>query len=295
MAIDAESILLLDGATGTELDRRGVDVSLPLWSAKALIDAPEVVEQIHIDYLKAGAEAIITNTFRTHRRSLEKVGAGDRAEELTKLAVELAKSARDKVGVEALILGAVSPLEDCYHPEFAPSIEPCEREHEEMIGHLLEAGVDYIIIETVNTIHEALAAAEKARRLAPGKWMISFCTKTEGPPGVLLHGPPLVDVLPALTEAYAVGVNCIVAQAVEAQVRLLRALLPDAVRVVAYGNIGHSDEAGVWHDSEAIDPRRYADYVERWIEAGASIVGGCCGTTPETIRAVAERLGKPGR
>ena len=63
-------MLILDGATGTELDRRGVDVTLPLWSARAMIDAPEVLEEIHVDYLRSGADAIVTNTFRTHERLL---------------------------------------------------------------------------------------------------------------------------------------------------------------------------------------------------------------------------------
>ncbi len=72
----------IDGATGSELDRRGVDLSLPLWSSRALLDAPEVLAEVHRDYLSAGAEAITAATFRTHRRSLEKAGLGERAAEL---------------------------------------------------------------------------------------------------------------------------------------------------------------------------------------------------------------------
>ena len=123
-------ILLLDGATGTELDRRGCDVSLPLWSGKSLIEAPEVVEQIHADYLRAGSDAIITNSFRTHRRSLDKGGVADRAKELTALSVDLAKSAREAVKPDAMILGSVAPQEDCYHPELAPTVAECRVEHE---------------------------------------------------------------------------------------------------------------------------------------------------------------------
>jgi homocysteine S-methyltransferase len=293
MTNGTDSILLLDGATGTELDRRGVDVSLPLWSAKALLDAPDVVEQIHVDYLNAGAEAIITNSFRTHRRSLAKAGFGDRAAELTRLSVDIARSARDTVKPEAMILGSVAPLEDCYHPEWSPTMDECRREHAEMLTHLKEAEVDLVIIETVNTRHEALAAAEMAEQILPGRWIISFCMKTQGPPGVLLNGPTVVDILPALEQAYAVGVNCMGPPAMTAQVSLLRSMLPERTRIVAYGNIGHPDETDKWVQSDAIEPSRYADYVDEWINAGATIVGGCCGTTPETIRAVAERLGKP--
>lgn len=290
MDAPTHDILLLDGATGTELQRRGIDISLPLWSARGLIEAPEVVEQIHVDYLEAGAGAVITNTFRTHQRSLEKAGMGARARELTARAVEIARSARDRVKPEALVLGSVSPLEDCYRPDLAPDRETCRAEHAAMITHLLDDGVDYVLIETTNTRHEALAAAQMASHLAPGRWIMSFCLKTDGPPGVMLNGAPVVDVLPSLKDAFAVGVNCIDAAAITPHVRLLRRLLPDTLRVAAYGNIGHSDAAGNWISSDATEPDRYADYVEEWIDAGATIVGGCCGTTPDTIRTVAQRL-----
>lgn len=284
-------ILVLDGATGSELDRRGVDVSLPLWSARALLDAPTAVERIHMDYLEAGAGAIITNTFRTHRRSLEKADLGDRARELTKRAVDVAFLARDRVNPSALVLGSVAPLEDCYSPDLAPNVDVCREEHAEMITHLLDDGVDGILIETANTRHESLAAAEVAQRLAPGKWMISFCTKTDGPPGVLLHGAPLVDVLGQVEDAVAVGINCVDAMSITPQIKLLRAMLPNRVRLMAYGNIGHADDEGNWVNSDAMNPDRYAELAEEWIAAGASIVGGCCGTTPETIAAVVNRVG----
>lgn len=285
------SILLLDGGTGTELDRRGLDVSLPIWSARALLDAPEAVEQIHVDYLEAGSGAIVTNTFRTHRRSLAKAGHGDKARELTALAVDIAKSARDRVKPDALILGSVAPLEDCYRPDLAPSMDDCRAEHAEMITHLLDAGVDYVLLETANTRHESSAAAAMANRLAADRWMISFCAKAEGPPGVLLAGTPLVDVLTVTEGACAVGINCMVATAIAPQVKLLRTVVPDDVPIAAYGNIGHAQATGEWVNSDATDPDRFADYAEEWIAAGATIIGGCCGTTPETIRAIAKRLG----
>lgn len=292
MLDDGQKVMLLDGATGTELDRRGVNVSLPLWSARALIDAPDMVEQVHADYLEAGADAVVTNTFRTHRRSLVKGGMGERARELTQVAVDIARSARNRVKPGAKVLGSVAPLEDCYRPELSPDAEDCKAEHAEMITHLLDAGVDMILIETMNTRHESVAVAEMAKRLAPGKWMMSFCVKPDGPPGVLLAGPPMIDVMPVLRDAAAVGVNCVAAPAIEPQVALLRSILHDDVPIMAYGNVGKSDAEGNWISTDAIDPERYADYAESWIAAGASIIGGCCGTTPAMIAAIAGRLRK---
>ena len=141
-------MLILDGATGTELDRRGVDVTLPLWSARAMIDAPEVLEEIHGDYLRAGADAIVTNTFRTHERSLARAGLPGESGPLTRAAVEIACRARDAVRPEALVFGSVSPLEDCYCPELAPDRSTCTEEHTRMIVDLVDAGVDHVLIET---------------------------------------------------------------------------------------------------------------------------------------------------
>jgi homocysteine S-methyltransferase len=287
-------ILLLDGAMGTELGRRGVDISLPLWSARAIIDAPDVLEAVHRDYLEAGADIITTCTFRTHRRSLARAGLGDRARELTARAVEIALRARNAINPRATVAGSVAPLEDCFRPDLAPPAEVCETEHRELITHLLDAGVDGVLIETQNCLREAAAAARAARDLAtpPRFWMISFCTRSEGPPNILLSGETLTDILPSLHGALAIGVNCVVTTAVEPQVKLLRMLVPASIRILAYANVGKATAAGEWLCSDAVDPELYAQYAACWIEAGASIVGGCCGTRPETIRALAQRLGK---
>jgi S-methylmethionine-dependent homocysteine/selenocysteine methylase len=283
-------VIVLDGATGTELDRRGCDVRLPLWSARAISGAPRMLEEIHREYLEAGAGAITANTFRTHRRTLAREGLGDRAEALTRRAVEIARRARDQVRPGALVLGSVAPLEDCYRPDLAPDAAACRREHAELIAHLADAGVDLVLLETMNNLAEARAAARAAAERIPGRWMISFCTRPEGPPGVLLSGEPLGGILDDLGGAFAVGVNCVAAAATAAQVAYLRRALPDPCRVMAYANVGHADDAGNWVITDALDPARYAEHARRWRDAGASIVGGCCGTTPATIRAVAAAL-----
>ena len=278
-----------DGATGSELERRGIDLSLPLWSSRALIDAPEILAAVHRDYLTAGAEAITTATFRTHRRSLEKAGLGDRAAELTRQAVEIAMRVRDEERPDALVFGSVAPLEDCYRPDLVPDEETCLREHTELMEHLVAAGADLILIETMNQLGEARAAVQAARLVAPGKWMISFCTRSDGPPGVLLSGEELAPLLSQLGDARAVGVNCVAANAIVDQVGLLRGALPETP-ILAYGNIGHADEDGNWISSDAIHPDDYVAHVATWIDAGATLVGGCCGTTPEHIRVIKDKI-----
>lgn len=285
----AHRLMILDGATGTELERHGAPVTLPLWSAEALIETPDVIRDIHKSYLDAGATAITTATFRTHRRSLARAGLSHRASELTTRAVELARQARDDVNPDALILGSVAPLEDCYRADLTPDRVACEREHGELIRNLVDAGADMILIETMIDQTEAMAAVTQARRHAGSNWMISFCTTSDGPPGQLLSGQPLVDLLPEVADAFAVGVNCIAAPRVIFELRVIRAILSHT-RLMAYANVGHANDDGSFTSDGHRDPEAYADHAEAWVELGASVVGGCCGTTPEMIRAIRDRF-----
>jgi|TARA_B100000315_G_scaffold188911_1_gene178712 homocysteine S-methyltransferase len=131
-----KNCLLLDGAMGTELLHRGVNVSLPLWSASAVEEAPEIVEQIHRDYMKAGADIITTNTFRTTTRTFLKIGASPdearaRAKTSTNEAVRLAKKAASG---NVMVAGSIAPLEDCYAPELFPGVVTAIKEFEEQGG-----------------------------------------------------------------------------------------------------------------------------------------------------------------
>ena len=158
--------LILDGATGTELNRRGVDTGLPLWSANALMNDRDTftLQQIHEDYLRAGADIITTNTFRTHHRALVPSGNAQRALELTRRAVATARAALTTVPAETsrFVAGSISTLEDCYRPDLVPSDDALRAEHSERVHHLLECGVDLFLIETINTIREAVIIAKLA-------------------------------------------------------------------------------------------------------------------------------------
>jgi homocysteine S-methyltransferase len=263
--------LILDGATGTELERRGIPSELPLWSARGLIESPETVLAIHRAYVAAGAEALTANTFRTQRRTLEKAGQGHRAGELTTRAVALAHEAAS--GDHIFVLGSAPPLEDCFHPELVPDDAPLVREHREHARHLVEAGVDAVLVETMNTIREAVAAVRAARECG-APVLASFVTRCRAR---LLSGEPLDEAVDAVVELgpLAVGVNCVPPAAVSPCLGVLqRAELPFLV----YANlIG---------PGEARSPEEYARCAAGWIAAGARIVGGCCGTRPDHIRAL---------
>ena len=291
MMFSSNEIVVLDGATGTELDRLGLDLSMPLWSARAMEDAPDKLRQVHRIYLESGAGAIITNTFRTHRRSLAKAGLGSESGRLTRLAVDIAREAIEETSCSSLLLGSVAPLEDCYSPSLSPGFDICHEEHGWLIADLVESGVDGILIETMCTGHESLAASRAAQEKAPGRWGISFCLDERAEePGMLQDGTRLSSLIPDILEASFIGINCVSAIGMGEQVRHLRTHLPDSMPIMAYGNVGYADEEGGWISTDAIEPDIYAAYAMDWIERGASIVGGCCGTTPASIAAIRSTL-----
>jgi homocysteine S-methyltransferase len=142
---------------GSDLDRRGLQTTLPLWSAVGLLERPDLVRQIHLENLLAGADVITTDSFRTTARTLRYAGIDPvRAAELDALAVQLAIDARTEAGrPEALIAGSMAPLEDCYLPTFETPSEVALAEHRAQAGNLAAAGVDLIMVETMPTEAEA--------------------------------------------------------------------------------------------------------------------------------------------
>ena len=279
--------LLLDAAMGTELQRRDADTRLPLWSAGPLLKDPELVWTIHGDEVAAGAEVLTANTFRTHARSLEKAGLAARSGELTARAVGLARQPAAVPGREIFVAGSLSPLEDCYRPDLAPDDAALEREHAAQARCLAEAGADLILAETHNSIREARAALIAAR--ATGlPVVVSFVTDGAGR---LLSGEALADagrILAGLGPD-ALGVNCVPAARLAADLAILAAAAP-GLPLAAYGNLGlPSDDRG-WEFTEALEPEAYAAEADRWIAAGARLVGGCCGTTPAHTHALRARI-----
>jgi S-methylmethionine-dependent homocysteine/selenocysteine methylase len=277
--------LLLDGATGTELERRGAKSALPLWSAHALLHDPALVGRIHADYVAAGAELLTANTFRTQRRTLERGGVGARAAELTAQAVALARAAAAKGCQPVQVLGSAPPLEDCFRPDLVPDDESLAREHGEHAGNLAAAGVDAILVETMNTIREALAAlrAALATKLPA---LVSFVC-WDGPR--LLSGEPLREAVAAVRveRPAAVVANCLPPSNVAA---CLAALAESGLPFGVYANLGAPLDARGLERSEDCAPERFAAHAASWLAAGATLVGGCCGTTPAHIRSIAQRM-----
>lgn len=277
---DGEPVVL-DGPMGTALEAAGVPTPAPLWSAAALDAAPERVQDIHRSYAGAGAQVHTACTFRTTRRA-----AGPRWRSLVDRAVALARAALPE---DALLAGSIAPLEDCWHPERSPP-DPGP-EHALLAGALREAGCELLLCETFAHAEEGLAAV----RAAVATGLPTWASFTPGYRGDLLGPEALAAAGVAAVEAgaSAVLVNCLPAVLGE---RYLRALVQAdlGVPIGIYANAGSRADGLGWGDPGA--PRRYAALARRWVDQGASLVGGCCGTDAATISAVAAalRLSAPG-
>ncbi len=271
------ALVVLDGPLGTELVARGVETPAPLWSAAALLDARgcDVVRAIHRDYARAGATVHTANTFRTKRRQ-----AGAAWAELLARAVSLAREAVRDVDPRHRVAGSIAPLEDCYRPDLSPA--GARQEHRELAEALAAAGVDLLLCETFPHVGEALVALEEAVATGIEAW-VSF---TAGPDADLLSPE---DIGVAAREAAARGaravlVNCTPATHTLAHVERLAAC---GVPFGAYANAGAATEGLGWREGQDRSAAaRYAELARGWIEAGATIVGGCCGTGPAHVAAL---------
>ncbi len=288
--------LLLDGALGTELEVRGIPCGLPLWSSHALLETPAAIEAIQREYAEAGSEILTANTFRTQARVLARArdrvaprlsqlgDSTDWGRELVGRAIDITRAAAAAVPGAVRVAGSAPPLEDCYRPDLVPEPEALEVEHREHVRNLVEGGSDLVLIETMNTIREAVAAARAAAE-SPLPFLVSFVSWRDA---ALLSGEPLSEAIESVRPLgpAAVAVNCLPPSAVAACLPVLRDCgLPFGV----YANLGEVDASAAGERREACQPQEFADHAEGWIAAGARIVGGCCGTSPRHIAAIRDR------
>lgn len=283
--------ILLDGATGTELARRGLRMDAPLWSAHALIEAPEAVEAIHRDYLRAGAQVITTNTFRTHARDLAAGGRAAEAGLLTARAVARARSAcaahrREAPGAVVRVAGSMSPIVDCFRPQDSPGAA-AEPEHRAMAEDLVAAGCELLLIETMSRVDEAVAALRAAQGLGVPVWLAVVCRAD----GRLLAGETLAELVAAARglSLQALLVGCTELGHLGAALPALVAAAGPGLALGTYPHTGRQEAGGFVTHAAPIEA--FADAAAGWAaRAGLAVVGSCCGSTPAWTAALRRRL-----
>ena len=279
-ALKNKDIILLDGAIGTELDKRGL-----MGRASNNLDSPEVVLEIQREYAQCGCDALTTNTLTMNRIYIETHNVGVSVRDVNRAGVELARQA---VGKAQYVLGDISSTGQLLEPYGTFKESQFYDAFKEQAEILAESGVDGFIIETMFDLPEAMCALRACKDKLSLPVIVSIAFATEAKGGRTMMGNSAEQCAKSLTDAGAdvIGVNC--GDIDPAQMAVVVSLLKSATSlpVLAQPNAGIPK---LVDDETVFDmgPEAFAKGIAECIQAGASIVGGCCGTSPEHIRAVA--------
>jgi methionine synthase / methylenetetrahydrofolate reductase(NADPH) len=283
----ARGPLLGDGAMGTQLYAHGIDIEGCFDAVN--LDNLDLVRTIHRDYINAGAELIETNTYGANRIKLERFGLGHKVEEINKRALRAARDAREIGGAPTLIAGAVGPLGAVLEPYGHLTPERAREVYAEQIAVLIEQGADLLMFETFGDLRELLLAIEVAQSTGdlPIVAQMSFAGDGRTPMG---NTPEEVVRALVARDVAVVGVNCSVGPQRVFKVMEAMHLAEPRARLAAQPNAGWPTELNnrILYPST---PGYVARYAQRMVEElGVSLVGGCCGTTPDHIAAMRDQL-----
>ena len=299
------NIKILDGGTGVEIRRRGYEVPYfteSIWSAQSLIDNPEIVEQIHYDYINAGAEYITINNYSLTQPILSRAKIENRLTELTCLAIDLAMTAKKRSKKDVKIIGSLPPLETSYRSDLVINKSDM-LDNYRVIAAILENKVDVILCETMSSSIEAKTAVQAALETNSETW-VSW-TLQGSRSNTLPSGESIEQAFNELenVEPDAYLLNCCGANFVTDGMKILKNLTDKPIGGYANSSLVESINNTTLVDS---DPRisqqnnstplnewEYANETYKWIENGATIIGGCCGTSPNHIKElnkIAERF-----
>ena len=291
--LDGGEVLILDGAMGTELERREVPMDDVAWDAAALATHPDLVREVHEDYIKAGADVIITNTFATARHVLEPAGMGGQFRELNNRAVTLAKEARENVADGSVfIAGSISTMSAHDDHSYEPRAEKARDNYQEQAEVLAESGVDVIALEMMRDLEQTSYAVEAAVATRLPVWVGFSCKTTDEGTVVLWDGNH--TLAEALEQIPPLGASVV------SIMHTLTENTPPALREVISrwsGPVGaypHSGEFIMpnWQFIDMVSPEDFTTQAQGWLGMGVQLIGGCCGIGPEHIRILKERLPK---
>lgn len=283
-ALNQDQILIADGATGTQLLKAGLasGTAPESWN----IDNPDAIRTLHRSYLDAGADIVLTNTFGATRLRLERHHLQDKVLEINAAAARLA---REAAGASALVFGDIGPTGGLLKPYGKISFEEAQAAFSEQAQGLLAGGVDAILIETMSDLNEAKAAIQGVRQVnSEIPVLVTFSFDT--------HGRTMMGLTPEKAAqsiwplgVTAVGANCgrTLTETLTA-IEQMRAAVPEAV-LMAKPNAGlpHTSDGNIVYD---VTPETMAEYALQFASKGVKIFGGCCGSTPEHIHAIALAL-----
>jgi S-methylmethionine-dependent homocysteine/selenocysteine methylase len=273
--------ILIDGATGTEIEKRGVPMVNNAWNGGGALTHPDIVRQVHEDYIRFGAQIVISNTFSTSRHVLKDAGLEEHFELLNRRGIELAQEARTNMQTpEVLVAGGIT------HWSFTRKIPPDDQLRaniEEQAVIMANAGADLIILEMMADIKRMLILLEAAQKTGLPVWVGFSCKLNERGEPILLDGPTLLEGIEAIKnkDVPVITIMHTEVEDVDACLKVLKANWDGPIGVYA-----HSGKfvAPNWIFNDVISPEDYASAAISWLEQGVQVIGGCCGIGVEHIR-----------
>jgi homocysteine S-methyltransferase len=277
--------ILIDGATGTDIERRGVPMVDNAWNGGGALTHPEIVRQVHEDYIRLGAQVVITNTFSTSRHVLRDAGLEEHFEMLNRRGVELAKEARCNMAApNILVAGGIT------HLSFTRRIPPHEELRaniEEQAAIMAAAGADLIMLEMMSDVERTLIMIDAAQKTGLPVWVGFSCDLDEDGVPHLLNGPTLVEGIEAIKDQ-----DVLLVFIMHTEVEYIQACL-EVLQANWMGPVGvyaHSGKfvAPNWVFDDTISPEDYGSAAKTWVEGGVQVIGGCCGIGVEHITVLKE-------
>ncbi len=294
---DQQPFVVLDGALATELERHGADLKDDLWSAKVLVENPELIYQVHLDYLKAGADVITTASYQASFPGFRQKGIDQKqAEKLLQLSIDLARRAVDdfwqepthqKGRLKPLVAASIGPygafLADGseYRGDYGVFAKVLDNFHRPRVEFLAKAGADVLAFETVPSAMEAEVLFHIMSGFDNLKYWISFSCKNSN---CIVDGSRLSFVIKPFTttsSVVAIGINCTAPQYITGLLKEAKAVTDKLLMIYPNSGEGWDAEHHCWVDIQGT--LTLAQQATDWHQAGARIIGGCCRTSPEDI------------
>jgi homocysteine S-methyltransferase len=296
--LESQNVVILDGALATELERRGCDLNDSLWSARVLLETPELIRQVHADYFLAGADCAITASYQATFEGFAQRGlTQNQAADLMRLSVSLALEARDGFWavpenrngrVKPFVAASVGPygafLADGseYRGDYGLTELELMGFHRARMAVLAASGADILACETIPSLLEATALAKLLKEFPSVTAWISFSARD----GVHVNNgetfAECVQALEPFPQVIAVGVNCTAPQFIADLLRSARGLTQKPIAVYPNSGETYNPTLKRWSGEETC--QSFATDARTWFEAGANLIGGCCRTNPEHIR-----------
>lgn len=300
--LSQHSIMILDGALATELEAHGCNLDDPLWSARVLLENPELIYRVHADYFRAGADCAITASYQATIDGFAARGIKEaEAIKLIKKTVQLAKRARDDFWKEnretnrpkPMVAGSVGPygayLADGseYVGNYGVSDKTLTEFHRPRISALVEAGADLLAFETIPSLQEARVLDSLLQEFPDTYAWLSFSLKNEEE---ISEGTKLADcarLFENSEQIVAIGLNCAPINVVTGAIQELSANTNKPILVYPNSGETYNAETKTWHGHEQCNA--FDSQSEEWYKAGARLIGGCCRTTPQHIEEISKK------